>query len=180
MKIPNKITVFRFFIHLPVLYGLITNKENWYWYLFGLYLLNVILDKVDGSLARHLKQETLVGRLLDSLVDKFVLHSLFVLFVIKMPEVFPVYVYLIILFRDLTVEITRQYTLFKKLNPKISPYGRFKSLFLFSSLILGFMFLLGINTLLYIKICLTVVVILAAISLFDYIYAIRHSLKKNF
>lgn len=179
MRIPNKITISRLLIHVPVLVVLVLQIKNYYLFSFILYLANMALDKVDGILARKLKQTTIIGRYLDSLVDKFTFHSLFVIFTVSLPEIFPLYIYLIILFRDLTVEILRQYTLDRNLEAKISPLGKFKALFLYISLGGGFVYILGYDVHLIITWLLWISLFFAFVSLADYLYSVRLSIKEN-
>mgnify|MGYP001563640582 CR=1 FL=1 len=73
ITLANKITIARF-VAIPVLVGtmLYYSPEREYirWVALGIYLLAEATDVVDGYVARHLRQKTRAGSILDPLADK--------------------------------------------------------------------------------------------------------------
>jgi cardiolipin synthase (CMP-forming) len=73
ITLANKITIGRFLL-IPVLIALLLyytpERDYIRWYALGLYLLLEITDVVDGFVARHYRQKTKAGSILDPLADK--------------------------------------------------------------------------------------------------------------
>jgi len=78
LTLANKLTVFRFLL-IPVFIWTVLcyspDKEYLRFVAFGIFLFAVLLDFLDGYVARKLHQETKVGSILDPLADKFLLIS---------------------------------------------------------------------------------------------------------
>lgn len=81
MTLPNKITVFRFFLS-PVLFILIMSATGTTvkFVAFSVFLLAALTDLYDGYLARKYGAVTEVGKVIDPLADKFLLVSAFLAF----------------------------------------------------------------------------------------------------
>ena len=83
LNIPNMLTLFRLIVSplvMPVLfvYGLPANILWVNLFLAFLFILLSMTDFFDGYLARKYNQETVVGRMLDPLADKFLTYSAFI------------------------------------------------------------------------------------------------------
>jgi len=81
VTLPNKITVFRFFLS-PVLFILIMSARGTpvKFLAFGVFLLAALTDLYDGYLARKYGDVTELGKVIDPLADKFLLVSAFLAF----------------------------------------------------------------------------------------------------
>lgn len=79
-NIANKITLFRFAMGLEVLTTLGLIEKGWWstdssiglWITLALFVPSMVLDVVDGFLARHLGIETAFGSIADTIIDKVV------------------------------------------------------------------------------------------------------------
>ena len=76
MNVPNSITLFRLLLAIPLAY-FIMQKNNFYMIL--LYSTIVVLDGVDGFIARMFKQKTKFGDHFDSFTDGFVVALMILL-----------------------------------------------------------------------------------------------------
>jgi cardiolipin synthase (CMP-forming) len=76
MTVPNFITLMRFLLVPPVIWGLMSGE---YLIAFLGFLIAGISDGVDGFIARHYNQRTELGAWLDPAADKLLLVSVFVL-----------------------------------------------------------------------------------------------------
>ncbi|MFQ6103497.1 MAG: CDP-diacylglycerol--glycerol-3-phosphate 3-phosphatidyltransferase [Candidatus Glassbacteria bacterium] len=81
MTLPNKITVFRFFLS-PILFILIILSQGVLIKVIALivFLTAALTDLYDGYLARKYGDETEVGKVIDPLADKFLITSAFLAF----------------------------------------------------------------------------------------------------
>jgi CDP-diacylglycerol--glycerol-3-phosphate 3-phosphatidyltransferase len=78
MSLPNKITIFRILLAPAIVAALVYYhpERDWLRYLaFGLFVIGVISDAVDGFLARLHHQQTELGTLLDPIADKALILS---------------------------------------------------------------------------------------------------------
>ena len=106
--------------------------QNWY-FVFLLFLLVGITDLLDGYLARALKQETNLGKILDPAADKFLLVSSFVaLAYLKSPSFsIPSWFVVLIVGREFCIMFGTFLLLRYKKNFNINPtvWGKFTTLF---------------------------------------------------
>ncbi|MDV7391689.1 CDP-alcohol phosphatidyltransferase family protein, partial [Arthrospira platensis SPKY1] len=81
---PNRITLFRIFSIPLFVFLLLEHKERYNsqnienlnelrWAAFGVFVLAVISDGLDGMIARLKQQKTLLGTILDPVADKLLL-----------------------------------------------------------------------------------------------------------
>jgi len=82
MTLANKITILRILL-IPVfiiflIYGYLKNLLFFRHIAFGIFILSMITDALDGIVARRFKQQTPVGSFLDPLADKLLLMTAFV------------------------------------------------------------------------------------------------------
>lgn len=134
-----------------------------------LFLIAAITDKIDGIWARRTHQVTDVGAFLDPLADKMLTSLAFLILVYE--NIVPLWVFAVILVRDLAVDGMRMSTAKSGITIAASPLGKLKTTFQMLALVL---FLLNqavtsatltviANVILYIALALTV------ISGFDYL-----------
>lgn len=76
MTIPNLITVLRFLLVPGVVYALLIGRWD---YAFAGFLIAGISDGVDGFIARHFNQRSVLGAYLDPVADKVLLVSVFIM-----------------------------------------------------------------------------------------------------
>ena len=93
--IPNTITIIRFLLIFPVIWGLLQSE-----YLLALYLFVIagVSDGIDGFLARHYDWRSRFGSIVDPLVDKCLMLSTF--FTLVWLQLMPLWLFAIIILRD--------------------------------------------------------------------------------
>ena len=69
---PNHLSIFRFFLVIPLIWTLLKGEGIW---AFGIFLFAVLLDTLDGPLARSRKTVSMLGTILDPLSDKIIVLS---------------------------------------------------------------------------------------------------------
>ncbi|MBF0618615.1 MAG: CDP-alcohol phosphatidyltransferase family protein [Candidatus Omnitrophica bacterium] len=95
LTLANKITIIRImsipFLIAAILY--ISPHREWLrWAAFGGYLLAEISDVVDGYIARHFRQKTRAGSILDPLADKLLFMGVLIaLYKVGMDHAWPVH-----------------------------------------------------------------------------------------
>lgn len=102
LNVPNQITLLRIlFIPLFVYFLLGTSLPGGKWIALTLFVILALSDAVDGYLARHLKQTSSFGRLIDPIADKLLVFSAYLSF-IELGKL-PSFIIFIILARDFLV-----------------------------------------------------------------------------
>lgn len=143
------------------------------------------MDKVDGIVARKTGSSTEFGRFFDGTVDKVSSLTIMALFTVITKEI-SIYFFLIVLFRDITVEGLRQYIALKGVFPKGQMSGKAK-VFL-QMVLMGFAFLIftpfykgeiAIYLSQFLSILQIVIIILGLYSLFLYFNEIKHEIAKE-
>jgi CDP-diacylglycerol---glycerol-3-phosphate 3-phosphatidyltransferase len=76
LNLPNVITFARLLLSF-VVFGLIATEKYWLW-AAGLFVFAVLTDVLDGYIARRYNLITVLGRILDPFVDKFITAGVFV------------------------------------------------------------------------------------------------------
>jgi len=101
LTIPNLLSGVRL-ITIPIIVYLIleSNADN-YPFLIVIYFLSLALDFFDGYLARRLKQESDLGKMLDPIADKLMVISVLTALIIKAD--FPMWLAIVIVGRDLLI-----------------------------------------------------------------------------
>ncbi len=155
---PVAITLFRFFLLFPTLYLLQEGQKS----LAGvLVIVAGISDWLDGGIARRNNQVSRLGMLLDPLVDKvFVLGVLSYFLYAHEIGILP---FILLLIRELSVSFLRSISVEKGYTMPASYLGKAKAFLEFITLIA---LCLGQN---YADILLWVSVLLAYISMYDYV-----------
>ncbi len=86
--ISNALTLFRVFLTIPLIWMLETGQLP---YAFGLIVVAVISDFLDGYLARHIHEVTNIGKMLDPIADKFILLGVMIFLIMDPERRFPLY-----------------------------------------------------------------------------------------
>ena len=165
--IPNIISGLRILL-IPIFALFLINND----YLIALYIFLImgITDALDGSIARYLQCETLLGAYLDAVADKVMINTAFIL--LCHMDILPYYVFSIVLTRDLIILIGII------LNNKIYARHYMKPIFLskintFMQIILVLFCMFFLNNLVnldYIQDIINVVVLTTILSAVEYIY----------
>lgn len=101
LNIPNSMSLLRIIL-IPVLFLLILNfSPKMYPVLIVVYFFTVLLDFLDGFIARRFHQETELGKILDPLADKLLIFFLVIAFMVSAH--FPVWLAFFIFFRDFCI-----------------------------------------------------------------------------
>ncbi len=101
INIPNFLSMLRILlIPVLVLFIIHSNAQN-YPVLIGLFALSVLLDFLDGFLARKLSQETEFGKVLDPLADKLLFF--FIILALTVKSDFPIWLAILVFSRDLVI-----------------------------------------------------------------------------
>jgi len=138
MNLPNQISLFRFVIHIFTIGFLLTDPYKFVYVALIFYIVSALLDKVDGIVARKTGSSTEFGRFFDGTVDKVSSLTIMATFACITNEI-TLWFFLLVLFRDLTVEGLRQYIAVKGVFPKGQMSGKVK-VFL-QMVLMGFTFL---------------------------------------
>jgi len=115
MNLPNQITVTRLVLSGILFVFLETvcrGTSGWVWYVaFGIYIITVLSDGLDGYIARSRGQITAFGRIADPLADKIVIGGVLVL-TLDIPEttsLVPTWIVVLFLAREFLVSGMRGY-----------------------------------------------------------------------
>lgn len=101
LNVPNSLSLLRIAM-IPVLFLLILNfTPEIYSLLIFVYFFTLLLDFMDGFIARRFHQETELGKILDPLADKLLIFFLVIAFMITAR--FPVWLAVIIIIRDFCI-----------------------------------------------------------------------------
>ncbi len=106
MTFPNYLTLFRMFLTPGLAVAIVAEKLDWSLYLV---VLAGFTDWCDGYMARRSNNVTEVGKVLDPLADKILILTVCGVFVAK--GYFPLWMFIVILVRDVFITIFRQYAL---------------------------------------------------------------------
>jgi len=109
--VPNMLTLYRFLSALFVLLALFMEINKWY--VFTVYVIAAITDKIDGMIARRLNQETKLGEVLETFTDTILSGMILVYIVINFDFPIEVMLGLFALFVISAINMT-VYFIFKK------------------------------------------------------------------
>jgi CDP-diacylglycerol--glycerol-3-phosphate 3-phosphatidyltransferase len=131
-NIPLLLTLFRLLIapvFIPVLIVLyLPLNNNFYQLITGiLFFIVCITDFLDGYLARKYNQETVLGKLLDPLADKFLLGAS-VIALVSIHKIYFIWA-IIFLLREFFVMGLREIALYYGFSVPVSPLGKLKTIF---------------------------------------------------
>jgi len=100
--IPNCMTLMRFLFLIPIFWCL-ANQLRWWVLFWG--SLGVMTDLLDGWVARKFNQTSDLGRLMDPVVDKINVISVTFFMVISPHYGFPIWYFIFIIIRELSVMV---------------------------------------------------------------------------
>lgn len=119
MNIPNALSTLRM-LTIPGIFLLIlySNPRN-YPILIALFAFSILLDFLDGYLARKLSQETELGKILDPMADKLMVCFIVLALIIKSD--FPLWLGIIIFVRDIVILTASLVLMKRKKGKKVAP-----------------------------------------------------------
>ncbi|MBY0224532.1 MAG: CDP-diacylglycerol--glycerol-3-phosphate 3-phosphatidyltransferase [Hyphomicrobium sp.] len=103
--LPNAITWYRVVAAVPIIFLLVNGSNAALWAALGLMAVAEISDGVDGWVARRYGQVSAVGKILDPMADSLYRVSVFTAFAAN--RWMPVWMFLIMLWRDVSVSYLR-------------------------------------------------------------------------
>lgn len=141
MNLPNKLTILRLILFLPLLalfiaYKMVQNYMDNYYEIAGRSILSGILliflgamitDYFDGKIARKYNMITSFGKLWDPLADKIIVTS--TLIFLAAFKFIPLWIVIVFVVRDLIVDGSRVMMAEKKIGVEASIWGKMKTLF---------------------------------------------------
>ena len=141
MNLPNKITTFRMIcvvvidfillfpwkacgVNMPLVFNFISLE---YFISAILFLIASFSDFLDGYLARKYNLVTTYGKFMDPIADKLLVDTVVIIMAIKMPELVPPVVAIIMIARDLLVDALRQVASTKGIVLAANIWGKLKT-----------------------------------------------------
>ena len=106
MKLPNILTIARLLLIPIIAFLLYSNKPNYILISTILFFFAALSDWADGIIARRFNQKSNFGILFDPLADKMLILTILLVFVDL--KIIPLWVILVLLFRELLVTGIRQ------------------------------------------------------------------------
>jgi len=135
MNLANFLTLIRILLIPLFIISLFLQLRLW---ALGIFCFAALSDILDGLIARRYRQQTSVGALLDPAADKLLMVSAFILLPIlsryhffKDMKVFPLWVALVVLGRDLIIVLGWLISKIKKVTINFAPslYGKITTFF---------------------------------------------------
>ena len=114
-SVPNAITTIRIMMLFAVVFFLYTNLESWKAVAIGFLVTMLLMDKLDGYLARKLDQATKFGSVFDIAGDRIIEVVLWIVFAHL--QLIPVWVPIVILTRGILTDSIRHHALSKGKTP---------------------------------------------------------------
>lgn len=167
--LPNFISLSRVILILPIIY-LIMSGNNYL--ALVVFFIASFTDFLDGFLARKTNNETILGSNLDLLADKIFVCVLLIFISFHFDNFIFLIMTLLILTREFTVNMIRQYflELGEKNRSKVNFFGKFKTFFQFLSIGVSIIFLDSQHSKLA-EFLIILSALFAWLSLLNYIYA---------
>lgn len=103
--LPNAITWYRVVAAVPIILLLVNGSNAALWAALGLMVIAEVSDGIDGWVARRYGQVSAVGKILDPMADSLYRVSVFTAFAAN--RWMPVWMFLIMLWRDVSVSYLR-------------------------------------------------------------------------
>lgn len=134
-NVPNIITLSRVFLTpIMIVFFMVPMSSGVGKFIaFGIYVLGSLTDSLDGYIARRYNLVSNIGKMLDSIADKFIQTSAIIL-VLAMSDVLPLWasvtVLLIIILRDIYINAIRQICLTNGVVVAADYLGKLKSIFI--------------------------------------------------
>lgn len=133
MNTPNKLTLIRLLVAIN---GFVFMILDFWLFAFNLILIALILDIVDGKVARFFKEISKQGIFLDIMVDKIVIVTTFLLIGIKINIAF-FYLGLLMLLREYSIDTMRSIALASKKVISSDKFSKIKGgVFMFSMVVM--------------------------------------------
>ncbi|MBI2774987.1 CDP-alcohol phosphatidyltransferase family protein [Candidatus Dependentiae bacterium] len=108
--LPTMITLFRIALIPFIMYAL---HDHLYLRAFIFFICAALSDVLDGMLARYLKQQTIIGALLDPLADKLLIGALVIFFTFSTQQL-PVWFFMLYFIKECTLIGGASYLFFTK------------------------------------------------------------------
>ncbi|OHD60691.1 MAG: hypothetical protein A2014_03890 [Spirochaetes bacterium GWF1_49_6] len=118
--IPNMLSILRILLSIPIGILLWMNTPVYYLWAFIIVVIAYITDWLDGWIARATNSESRYGKMLDPIGDKLI--AVVVSLILLINGLFPLYLFLTIVIRDLGISIGGLYAIKRKnllANPNI-------------------------------------------------------------
>ena len=134
--IPNSLTLFRVVL-VPIFFWLIYYSNVQYNYLWATFVFIVasITDIFDGLLARRFGVVTNFGKIMDPLADKLLTLLALIALVSEPMKMMSIYVFYIILFREVMITLLRHFYTMKKIYIPANVWGKVKTTFQLTGII---------------------------------------------
>ena len=132
--LPNMLTIFRFILVPIFIFFIIPENIQFRSTALFIFIIASITDFLDGYLARKLKAETKVGKVLDPLADKFLVISTICAF-IYLDKQIPLWMVLVIISRDILITLMRYLGSKKGVEVKTSRLAKTKTAFQMISIV---------------------------------------------
>ena len=138
---------------------------------FLLFLIASFTDYLDGSIARYLRQESVLGANLDLLADKIFVSSLLIFISFHFDNLIYLMMTILIIAREISIGTIRQYLLEKNKENKIKVnfLGKFKTFFQICSIGIALIFL-DTEFAFIVEVVVVIAAILSWLSLLNYSY----------
>ena len=169
-SLPNLLSISRILLILPILILLSSNSKNLQLISIVLFIIAALTDFFDGYLARKTNAESSHGALLDLLADKLLICIVLIYLITQFNSLQYVIPILIIVTREITISIMRQYLAETDSGKKTTPsfLGKVKT---FAQILCVPLLILSLthSDLIFLSVIfLWVSAIISAYSLFDY------------
>ncbi|GIV45909.1 MAG: CDP-diacylglycerol--glycerol-3-phosphate 3-phosphatidyltransferase [Ignavibacterium sp.] len=126
MTLPNQLTVLRIILTPVFLYFFLSNDPLFIQISLAIYFIAALTDWYDGWLARKFNYITEWGKFWDPLADKILTSVVFIGFVIV--KLLPLWMVLLIIFRDLSVTLLRVYADSRGYSFRTTYYAKWKTM----------------------------------------------------
>lgn len=179
LNVPNSLTLLRIFLVPFLVVVLLTKFEGKEIWGVAIFLVAAATDMLDGWLARRRGQVTSLGILLDPIADKLLTSAAFISLVQVQPDIVPAWMVVVIVGREFAMSDLRSVASTRGILIAASTWGKFKmgsQVIAITLLIIGEKIedLTGRRGLVIVgQVALWVVVVLAIISLLDYLSKAR-------
>lgn len=185
MKIPNMLTLLRFFLIPVIIFLIYSSNSDLIFVSLIIFVFAVITDYFDGLIARKFNQKSVFGTFFDPIVDKLLILSIF--FVFSNLGLISIWIPLLFLFRELFVTGIRQVGSTKEKIVGANWMGKSKFILQFLLAVQIYLYFyfqrVGINSLLFNQIAVNwfswIVVIISLLYAFIFLYWYRELLLKD-
>jgi len=139
--IPNSLTLFRVLM-VPVFFWLIYYSHIQYNYIWAtfVFIIASITDIFDGLLARRFGVVTNFGKIMDPLADKLLTLLALIALVSEPIKMMSIYVFYVILFREVMITLLRHYYTTKKIYIPANVWGKVKTTFQLTGIIAALLY----------------------------------------